>query len=109
MDTSDSRWLNWQHWFANNDLPYPEQKNVVLLGNYHSVISNLQQSKGLALGWLCLMQDLLQDKQLVQVSGSIVSREEYGYFIKSSNAPSSGEALVYQYLVDAAAQKVEYA
>lgn len=108
MDVSDSRWLNWQHWFTSNHLPYPEQKNVVLLGNYHSVISNLQQSQGLALGWLCLTQEMLQDKQLVQVSRSIVTREEYGYFIKSSNAPSSGEALVYQYLVDAAAQKASY-
>ena len=106
MDESDSRWLNWQQWFAANKLAYPEPKNVTLLGNYHSVISAVQQSKGLALGWSCLIQDMLQDDQLIQVSESIVTREEYGYFIKSSSAPSSGETLVYQYLVEAAAQKL---
>ncbi|OUS36406.1 hypothetical protein A9R01_05875 ['Osedax' symbiont bacterium Rs2_46_30_T18] len=106
MDESDSRWLNWRNWLQYCDLQLAENKNLVLLGNYHSVISAVQQGQGVALGWLCLMQHLLESGKLVQVSNTVVSREGYGYFIDTGGASSANELLVVDYLKAAAAKNL---
>ena len=105
MDEAESRWLNWRNWLQHNDLQLADHKNLVLLGNYHSVISAVKKGQGVALGWLCLMQHHLQSGQLVQVSSTVVSREGYGYFIDTGRASSANELLVINYLKAAAAKK----
>jgi len=104
MDDSDSRWLNWRNWLQYSDQQLAEKKNLVLLGNYHSVISAVQQGQGIALGWLCLMQHLIDSGKLVQVSSTVVSREGYGYFIDTGVASNTNELMVIDYLKAAAAK-----
>jgi DNA-binding transcriptional LysR family regulator len=101
MDEYESRWLNWRDWlqFFGRNLQKPE--HIVFLGNYYAVITATQAGQGIALGWRCLMQHLLDQKQLVQVSSSVVRREGYGYYIETHRDNTDNYRLVSDYLISA--------
>lgn len=98
MDEIDNRWLNWRDWLANFDYERQQLAPLVLLGNYHTVISEVKKGRGIGLGWRCLIQHLLDDGQLRQVSKAVVTREKYGYFIDAKNARGGHYQLVSDYL-----------
>ncbi len=103
LDEDEQRWLNWRDWLGYSDYNYKRPDNVVLLGNYYSVIAEVQKGQGVSLGWLCLMQHLIDQKQLVQVGQKVVSRANYGYFIDTLNTNSPDDKLVCEYLLEKAA------
>ncbi|MEH6442824.1 MAG: LysR family transcriptional regulator [Oceanospirillaceae bacterium] len=98
LDEFDSRWLNWRDWLQNFGYKQQKKAPLVLLGNYHLVISQVHQQQGIALGWRCLVQHLLDQKQLVQVGSAMVRREGYGYFIDTQFAKGDSYQQVYHYL-----------
>ena len=98
MDEFDNRWLNWRDWLAHFDYERKQLAPLVLLGNYHTVISEVKKGHGIGLGWRCLIQHLLDDGQLCQVSDAVVAREKYGYFIDTKNASGANYKLVCEYL-----------
>jgi DNA-binding transcriptional LysR family regulator len=102
MDEYESRWLNWRDWlqFFGHRLQKPE--HIIFLGNYFAVITATQAGQGVALGWRCLMQHLLDQKQLVQVSGEAIRREGYGYYIETHRDNTDNYRLVSDYLVSSA-------
>lgn len=98
MDELDNRWLNWRDWLAHFDYERKQLAPLVLLGNYHTVISEVKKGHGIGLGWRCLIQHLLDDGQLCQVSNEVVAREKHGYFIDTKNASGVNYKLVREYL-----------
>lgn len=102
MDEDERRWLNWRDWLKHNNYQFKRPDNVVLLGNYYSVIGEVQKGRGIALGWLCLMQHLIDQKQLVQVGDKIVARPNYGYYIDHRNSNSPDDLRVCKYLLNKA-------
>ncbi len=105
LDTSDQRWLNWQRWLGGQNLALKKTESLIQLGNYHSVINAVLQGQGVALGWQCLIQPLLNRQQLVQVTSVEQSREDFGYFIDSELATGEGDRLVIDFLKQAASQQ----
>lgn len=93
MDERDNRWLNWRAFLAHYDYILPDDRAKVLLGNYHSVISQTRRNKGLALGWLGIIDELLDSGKLVKVSTATYSRPDYGYYIDTSNLSDNATAV----------------
>lgn len=81
MDEADNRWLNWRDFLANAKQQLPQYDDKILLGNYHSVVSQARHNHGLALGWRGIIDELLDSGELVQVTAYEQSRPDYGYFI----------------------------
>jgi DNA-binding transcriptional LysR family regulator len=98
MDEFDNRWLNWRDWLASFEYERKQLAPLVLLGNYHTVISEVKKGHGIGLGWRCLIQHLLDDGQLRQVTDATVMREKHGYFIDTKNAGGANYTLVCEYL-----------
>ena len=81
MDEHDDRWLNWRDWLAHAGHEKYSYEDTIFLGNYHSVISDTQASKGIALGWINIIDDLIKNGSLVLACKHVVHRVDYGYFI----------------------------
>ena len=99
MDEFDNRWLNWSDWLQFFGYKQQKIENLVFLGNYYAVISAAQAGQGVSLGWRCLMQHLLDQDILVQVSDSAIKRPQYGYFIDTQHASTANYKLVSDYLI----------
>lgn len=84
MDERDNRWLNWRDFLLASDCILSEGREKVLLGNYHSVISQTRRNQGLALGWRGIIDELLADGALVKVTSVEHRRADYGYFIDTA-------------------------
>lgn len=100
MDDRDSRWLNWRLFLAHHGCRLPNDRDKILLGNYHSVVSQARRNSGLALGWIGIIDELLDSGELVRVTDIELSRPDYGYFIDTNglNQNSLAVAKVLQQL-----------
>lgn len=95
MDERDNRWLNWREFLGHYGYALPDDRHKVLLGNYHSVISQARRNVGLALGWLGIIDELLESGELVKITAVTHSRPDYGYYIniKQLNDEAAAVAL----------------
>jgi len=103
MDEYDKRWLNWRDWVRACGYQDNIAQPCVFLGNYNSVISEVQKGNGIALGWGCLLATLLEDQQLQIVGKMVVQREGFGYYVDADKAQSVEYQQVLAYLQDKAA------
>lgn len=94
MDEADNRWLNWRDFLAPAKQPLPQHDDKILLGNYHSVVSQARRNHGLALGWRGIIDELLAGGELVQVTVYEQSRPDYGYFIDTAGLDDTRLAVV---------------
>jgi len=105
MDEYDKRWLNWRDWISACGYQDRIAQPSVFLGNYNSVITEVQKGNGIALGWRCLLSTLLENQQLQVVGGMVVQREGFGYFADAKNAQSERYQQVLAYLKEKAANE----
>lgn len=74
------RWLGWDDWYSSHHWPIHHQGHDVTFNNYPLVIQGAMAGQGVALGWVPLVQDLLQHGQLVRAYDEPLETER-GYFI----------------------------
>jgi len=103
MDEYDKRWLNWRDWISACGYQDSIAQPCVFLGNYNSVISEVQKGNGIALGWRCLLSTLLEEQQLQVVGDMVVQREGFGYYADAENAQSERYQQVLAYIKEKAA------
>lgn len=95
MDERDDRWLNWRAFLAQHGYALPDDRDKVLLGNYHSVVSQARRNVGLALGWIGIIDDLLAGGELVKVTAISHTRPDYGYYIALNQLNADATAVAY--------------
>ena len=62
------RWMDWDGWFARHDLPKRHATHDLSFNNYPLLIQAALDWQGVALGWLPLVQGLLDKGQLLAVT-----------------------------------------
>jgi DNA-binding transcriptional LysR family regulator len=62
---ADDTWLTWPDWAAQNDLPWMPGGSQATFSTYPLVLQATLAGRGVALGWLGLVDDLLGSGQLV--------------------------------------------
>lgn len=87
MDENDPRWLNWDMWFRMTGRKIPGGRPNVLYNNYPLLINAAMAGEGVALGWECLVADLVASGRLVCV-GPTVERKDHAYILHRNNSAS---------------------
>lgn len=86
-----ARWLTWDSWFALHGLSNADQSGHLTLNNYPLLMQAAMAGQGVALGWLPLVDELLQSGQLVRAADEPV-QTECGYFLVEPNLQRSPQA-----------------
>ena len=98
-----AQWQTWQDWFDGLGITGGRSRNYISFNNYDMTTQAAVAGQGVALGWLGLIDSLLQNGSLVQVTDDVVASEA-GYVL--SRNPASlprGTDLVFDWIVDHAA------
>lgn len=85
---SRTRWFSWQSWLKELGVARKPSSGDLSLNTYNLVIQAALAEQGVALGWIGLVDDLLQAGVLVE-AGQAINRPDHGYWL-TSNAPASG-------------------
>lgn len=93
-----AEWQTWQGWFDALGISGERSRNYVSFNNYDMVTQSAIAGHGVALGWLGLIDDVIQDGLLVQVTGDVVTSQA-GYVMSRDYASTSrGPALVFDWI-----------
>jgi LysR family transcriptional regulator, glycine cleavage system transcriptional activator len=81
IDLADSHWnwMNWRLWLGGNDIDEPLANRNLQINSYPLVIDAACAGEGVALGWGCLVDDLITAGRLVRpIQQSLTT--EFGYY-----------------------------
>jgi DNA-binding transcriptional LysR family regulator len=81
QDTRDPRWLDWKQWARAAGITPLLEDDIFSYRNYPLVLNAALEGKGVALGWVFIVEKYLASGQLVAV-GPEVAREDYGYWME---------------------------
>lgn len=91
-ETSPSRWLTWYDWFALQNITPDNSAASLTFNAYSLVIEAALKGKGVALGWMPLVGELLDSGELIIPCGP-EAKTERGYYLIQSRRES--ESLLY--------------
>lgn len=80
LDDSHRNWMNWRSWFSSRDIEEPLNNRHLKINSYPMLIEAARYSQGVALGWDCLVDHLLDSGELLRPVPQSVSTE-YGYYL----------------------------
>lgn len=92
MDAHDRPWMSWSEWFAEFDLALSAGRRRVVFNNYPTVLQQAVAGRGVALGWIGLVEGLVADGLLTVVGPTVSSARNYWVTWpdrRSSNAVSA--------------------
>jgi DNA-binding transcriptional LysR family regulator len=78
-ESANPGWISWKEWLAAFSTARPSRA-VMRLSHYTDVIHAALAGHGIALGWSCLVEDLLQQGRLVRVTDAQM-RTRSAYFV----------------------------
>jgi DNA-binding transcriptional LysR family regulator len=78
-ETDNPGWIGWKEWLAAFSVARPSRP-MLRLSYYTDVIHAALAGHGIALGWNCLVEDLLQQGRLVRVT-DVHMRTRSAYFV----------------------------
>ena len=87
IDLADSHWnwMNWRLWLGGNDIDEPLGNRNLQINSYPLVIDAACAGQGVALGWRCLVDDLIEAGRLVRPLEQSLQTEFGYYFICREN------------------------
>lgn len=95
-----AEWMTWQSWFDSLGITGERSRNLHSFNNYDMVAQGALAGHGVALGWLGLIDDLLESGKLVQVTDAIVVSDA-GYILsQTQTSMSKGPDRVVEWIVD---------
>lgn len=95
-----AQWQNWQSWFEELGITGERTSIYNSFNNYDMVIQAARAGHGMALGWLGLIDDLIQDGSLVQATKDVVTSRA-GYVMGRNHSGFSwGPDCVFQWIMD---------
>ena len=100
-DPQDPNWMGWDEWFAAFSVQAPRRKPGMRCTFYTEAIYATLNGQGIALGWKRLVENLLNQKTLVQLtSQSIVTRNGYFVIVPSRNSKNPRATQFVEWLKD---------
>ncbi len=96
-------WQTWQGWFGALGIQDERSRNYISFNNYDMVTQAAVSGEGIALGWLGLIDHLLNDGSLVQVSPEVVVSEAGHIMSRDHESLLQGPSLVFDWIADQAA------
>jgi DNA-binding transcriptional LysR family regulator len=93
-------WINWQDWFDSLGISGSRSQNYISFNNYDMVTQSAVAGDGIALGWLGLIDELLQKKQLIQITDDVVTSESGYVMSRDKSNLSSGPQRVFDWIAD---------
>lgn len=88
-ETNPSRWLTWYDWFGSQRIILDNSVASLTFNAYSLLIEAALKGKGVALGWMPLVGQLLDDGELVIPCGPEVKTERGYYLIQSQRDSES--------------------
>ena len=87
IDLADSHWnwMNWRLWLGGNNIDAPLGNRNLQINSYPLVIDAACAGQGVALGWHCLVDDLIAAGRLVRPIDQSLQTEFGYYFICREN------------------------
>jgi DNA-binding transcriptional LysR family regulator len=87
IDLADSHWnwMNWRLWLGGNDIDEPLGNRNLQINSYPLVIDAACAGQGVALGWGCLVDDLIEAGRLIRPLQQSLHTEFGYYFICREN------------------------
>lgn len=85
MDRRNPRWMDWRCWSLLAGHAYVDPGRLFTYNNYPLLIGAAEAGKGIALGWLPLVSDLLREGRLMAL-GPTVTRGSHGYAVETRHA-----------------------
>ena len=70
-----AHWQTWQGWFEQLDIAGKRSRNYISFNNYDMVTQSAMSGDGVALGWLGLIDDLLNRGSLVKMTDHVVTSD----------------------------------
>lgn len=77
MDARDRPWMSWAEWLAAFDLALTPGRRQVVFNNYPTVLQQAVAGRGVALGWIGLVEGLVADGLLTPVGPLVSSARSY--------------------------------
>lgn len=93
-----AEWQTWYGWFEALGIEGERSRSYNSFNNYDMVVQAAIAGQGVALGWLGLVDELLKDGSLIQITGDVVTSQS-GYIMSKAH-PSGvrGPNLIYDWI-----------
>ena len=92
VSSKHPEWMNWNDWLLEHLSEVPSLSKRSVFNTYPNAIQAAVDGLGVALGWLDLIEPLLESGALVRPIGDIQTQTDFGYFLlqrkKFSNNPN---------------------
>ncbi len=77
MDAHDRPWMSWAEWLGEFDLQLTTGQRRIVFNNYPTVLQQAVAGRGVALGWVGLVETLVSDGVLTVVGPTVSSARSY--------------------------------
>ncbi len=94
-----AEWQTWQGWFENLRIADERTHNYLSFNNYDMVMQAAVAGEGIALGWLGLVDDLINQGSLVLASKDVVISEAGYVMSRDRDSTSKGPQAVFDWIV----------
>ena len=91
-------WQTWQGWFAGLGIAGERSQNYISFNNYDMVTQSAMAGHGVALGWLGLVDDLLDKNLLVTATFDVVTSRNGYVMTRDRSNPSQGPKRVFDWI-----------
>ncbi|WP_085904388.1 LysR family transcriptional regulator [Kiloniella majae] len=95
-----AEWITWWGWFESLGIEGERLCNYNSFNNYDMIIQAAVSGQGIALGWLGLIDHLIQDGQLVQVTEDIVTSNAGYVMSRNPNTITKGPDHVFDWVMN---------
>lgn len=95
-----AEWQTWQGWFDSLGITGERKKNYISFNNYDMVTQAAVAGDGVALGWMGLIDDLLQKGTLVTVTDDVVVSNAGYIMSRDQSNTGRGPRLVFDWIAD---------
>ena len=97
MDANDRPWMSWADWLHTFDLDLTPGRQRVVFNNYPTVLQQAVAGRGVALGWIGLVEEHVADG-LLTIVGPAVSSDRSYYVTWPSGRPAGSVAALVDWL-----------
>ncbi len=98
-----AHWQTWQGWFEGLGISGERSKNYISFNNYDMVTQSAIAGNGVALGWLGLVDGLIQQNLLVQATEDVVVSNAGYVMSRDHSSTRRGPKLVFDWIEQRAA------
>lgn len=101
MEAQHPTWLGWRRWFRKNGLEMPAGTQLLGFNNYYHVVQACLAGQGIALGWLRLVRDFLDEGALVTPLDQRIKTDDYYYLtVRENNEPDWNSDFLFDWLMN---------